>query len=101
MEAPRDIPSKASRPVLSGRGRPLPVSGFHGFRSSVRESILTHSRSERSRSDQLGCGRLLLSVPGRLDRFYCSLELVCQVCWARFPCKIEALRSVHHVHVLL
>ena len=39
MEAARDVPSEASRPVLSGRGRPLPASCFQ----SVRESLSIHS----------------------------------------------------------
>ena len=95
MEAPRDVPSKASRPVLSSRGRPLPASGFHGFRLWVRESIHWRARAP------ISWVVVAHSVPGRLNCFYCSLELVRKVCWARFPCKLEALRSVHHVHVLV
>ena len=55
MEAPRDVPSKASRPVLSGRGRPLPASWF---RFSPCGSPFTPLFT-RSRSDQLGCDRPL------------------------------------------
>ena len=52
MESPRDVLSKASRPVLSGRGRPLPASWFQ---FSPCASPFTPFFT-RSRSDQLGCG---------------------------------------------
>ena len=55
LEAPCDVPSKASRPVLSGRCRPLPASLF---RFSPGASPITPLYT-RSRSDQLGCGRPL------------------------------------------
>ena len=67
MEAPCDVPSKASRPVLSGRGHPLPASWF---RARVYALVLG------------SLGLVSHSVPGRLNRFDCSLELsqVCRVC---------------------
>ena len=55
MEAPRDVPSKASRPVLSGLGRPLPASLFQFSPCASPFTPLFM----RSHSDQLGCGRPL------------------------------------------
>ena len=91
MEAARDVPSEASRPVRSdpGRGRPLPVpAGFDG-QCSGRVHSLT-----RSHSDQLGCGRPLCARPAPGPLFLLFAQVVRQVCWA-----LSMLaRSVHHVH---
>ena len=79
MEAARDVPSEASRPVRSdpGRGRPLPVpAGFDG-QCSGRVHSLT-----RSRSDQLGCGRPLCARPAPGPLFLLFAQVVRQVCWA-------------------
>ena len=78
MDAPRDVPSKASRPVLSGRGRPLPASCFVSVRAGVH---CLHARAPII--DQLPVVVAhSSSVPGRFESF-CSLELACQVymCW--------------------
>ena len=86
MEAARDVPSEASRPVRSdpGRGRPLPVpAGFDGQCSRARAPIswvvVAHS------------------MPGRrrVLCFYCSLKL-CAKCVGRFPCTLA--RSVQPLH---
>ena len=62
MEAPRDVPSKASRPVLSGYGRSLPAS------SPCASPLFTRSRSDQP------------DVPGHLNRFHCSRKLASPKC---------------------
>ena len=87
MEAPRDVPSKA-RPVLSGRGCPLPASW------SVRESnvyaLVLRSAALWSPTQNAG-----LFESFRL--FVRARES--SVSGFALSCKLEALRSVHHVHV--
>ena len=72
MEAPRDVPSKASRPVLSGRGRPLPASLF---RFTVRARVLVHSLHCLLARAPISLVVVAHSVPGGLNLFDCSLEL--------------------------
>ena len=45
MDAPRDVPSKASRPVLSGRGRPLPASCLDSVRAGVHSLHCLRARA--------------------------------------------------------
>ena len=73
--------SKASRPVLSGRGRPLPARWIDSVHAGVHS--LHSLRARAPIIDQLQLPVVVAhSVPGRLNRFgYCSLELACQMCW--------------------
>ena len=72
MEAPRDVPSKASRPVLSGRGRPLPASWFwFSPCGSPFTPLFTHLRSDHQLPVVVAH-----SVPGRLNRFVRSSSRV-------------------------
>ena len=74
MEAPRDVPSKASRPVLSGRGRPLPASLFR-FTVRARVLFVVHSLHCLLARAPISLVVVAHSVPGGLNLFDCSLEL--------------------------
>ena len=94
MEAPRDVPSKASRPVLSGRRRPLPASWF------VRESIHSFVYALALRSSiscQLWSPTLALDLCRVVWIVLFARARVSSVLVYRFSCKLEALRSVHLV----
>ena len=98
IEGSRDVPSKASRPVLPVLvAHSLPAATDHELVSiqsvRVRESI--HSIVTRSRSDQLGWGLCRVVWIFSIVRSSWRVK-VCQVCAFH---KLEALRLyvLHHV----